>query len=644
MPAFVQTVQFRAVEGLTAADAASFLHQRGISLAPDLLTTLHGQTQGNAQLLSLAAELLCRAADPATVITYLSQQQDVERFIIRQVDASLSDDERAILSAMSILLGYPATRAALSALLNRGGLQRSIQSLTDRHLLTVQETAQARMFGLHAMLRSFYDADLGADERKLLHRRAAQFYEKDEPDLLRAVEHWLRAGERDQAATLATSDVWAFINRGQAHALLRLLDQFTGAPLSDVQQTRLILTRGEIQHFDRASEAAQASYTQALALAERLPAAKARQQLLAAVCRRLGELLADQDPDQAQTWLQRGLEEAGDDDAAERAALWVTMGSALIAAGNYTAADDAVQAGLRVAPTIPDQLFIRAQLNLGVIASERGDLSAAIENTSQAWARAALTHDESARLVAEMNLGVYAFTYGDWDGAVDKFTTANLLAARVGSGAQRTELAINLGYLLLRRGDDAEAGMQLQAALALARQNHLTRHEIAGLINLAEWQQRRGELEKAQELVAAAQQLALTTHISGYLPEIYRRRAQIGLAAGDAAGALNAIAQSLTEAADMPLERGISLRVQGRALVASGDLGAAAEAFAHSLELLTGADPYEAARTQLAWARLRLASGDEQGAQILFDAAAQTFARLGAQRDLEETLQARRQS
>ncbi|MGB2775062.1 MAG: LuxR family transcriptional regulator, partial [Anaerolineae bacterium] len=70
--------------------------------------------------------------------------------------------------------------------------------------------------------------------------------------------------------------------------------------------------------------------------------------------------------------------------------------------------------------------------------------------------------------------------------------------------------------------------------------------------------------------------------------------------------------------------------------------GAAMAALASSLELLAGADPYETARTQLAWARLHLAQGDAAASQPLFDAAAECFERLGAQRDLQETWTARR--
>ncbi|MFZ1550664.1 MAG: AAA family ATPase, partial [Anaerolineae bacterium] len=106
IPGFVQSVQFRALDGLSPADAGVFLAQRGVNLPPELLAALHTQVQGNGQLLSLAAELLRHSHDPATLITRLSEQQDVERFLVRQIDESSSDEERTVLRAVSALLGY----------------------------------------------------------------------------------------------------------------------------------------------------------------------------------------------------------------------------------------------------------------------------------------------------------------------------------------------------------------------------------------------------------------------------------------------------------------------------------------------------------------------------------------------------------
>ncbi|MBK6432929.1 FG-GAP-like repeat-containing protein [Candidatus Amarolinea dominans] len=436
------------------------------------------------------------------------------------------------------------------------------------------------MVNLHSIVRSYYYADLGPDDRKTLHRRAGAFYETEQPDPLLAIEHFLRAGEIEHAAELATADVMAFINRGQAHALPRLLVRFADHPLSDFLRARLILTAGEIHQFDSASEAAQVSYRQVLELARRLPPTPARRSLIVRACQRLGDLLSDQAPAEAKTWLDRGLEEVGADSGLERADLLVTLSTVQIAAGDWAASREAAQTALQETPNLPDQLWMRAQLNLGIVASELGDLDGAIGHTSQAADRARLTHDDFWRVTAEMNLGLDIFTRGDWDGAIQRLTEANELAGRVGSGTQRTQLAVNLGYLLLRRGDDAGAGVQLQAAVNLARQHQLVRQEIAGLLNLAEWQQHQGEFDAALAQVTAAERLASTTHIHGFLPEIYRRRAQIGLAAGDPVAALAAVEQSLAAAVDAPLEQGMSLRVQGRALTASGQFAAAAAALA----------------------------------------------------------------
>ncbi|MBK9231719.1 MAG: hypothetical protein IPO15_12950 [Anaerolineae bacterium] len=269
-------------------------------------------------------------------------------------------------------------------------MQRIIQSLTDRHLLSGQEAAEGRVVSLHTILRSYYYADLGPDDRKTLHRRAGAFYEKEQPDPLLAIEHFLRAGEIEHAAELATADVMAFINRGQAHALPRLLVRFADHPLSDFLRARLILTAGEIHQFDSASEAAQVSYRQVLELAQRLPPTPARRSLIVRACQRLGDLLSDQAPAEAKIWLDRGLEEVGADSGLERADLLVTLSTVQIAAGDWAASREAAQTALQETPNLPDQLWMRAQLNLGIVASALGDLDGAIGHTSQAaGARAA---------------------------------------------------------------------------------------------------------------------------------------------------------------------------------------------------------------------------------------------------------------
>ena len=58
--------------------------------------------------------------------------------------------------------------------------------------------------------------------------------------------------------------------------------------------------------------------------------------------------------------------------------------------------------------------------------------------------------------------------------------------------------------------------------------------------------------------------------------------------------------------------------------------------FEQSLRVLDDRDPYEAARTQMEWARSLRASGQLEPSSALLQAARATFERLGAQRDLAE--------
>ena len=78
---------------------------------------------------------------------------------------------------------------------------------------------------------------------------------------------------------------------------------------------------------------------------------------------------------------------------------------------------------------------------------------------------------------------------------------------------------------------------------------------------------------------------------------------------------------------------GTCLRVQGQVWAALGKQTAALDAFAKSLELLT-TDPYEAARTKLAWAQALPAEDGVNQRVALLEEAKASFARLGAKRDL----------
>jgi ATP/maltotriose-dependent transcriptional regulator MalT len=110
MPAFVQVVQFEPLAGLNLSDVRSLLVARDVELPEQGLEQLHTLTAGNAEFLTLAAEALRRAERPLQLIEMLAQAQDIENYLMAQVDERLSDLQRDVMSAVAVFLGYPARR------------------------------------------------------------------------------------------------------------------------------------------------------------------------------------------------------------------------------------------------------------------------------------------------------------------------------------------------------------------------------------------------------------------------------------------------------------------------------------------------------------------------------------------------------
>ena len=131
-------------------------------------------------------------------------------------------------------------------------------------------------------------------------------------------------------------------------------------------------------------------------------------------------------------------------------------------------------------------------------------------------------------------------------------------------------------------------------------------------------------LDEAATLITAA-------GAANQWPELHRLRAQLLLAQGEPVAAQVAIEESLRLAREMNMARdeGIALGIRGQLLAAAD----ADDAFRRSLELLVD-EPYEKARTQMAWGLAQQRGGDRATGHALIATAQQTFNHLGAQREL----------
>jgi tetratricopeptide (TPR) repeat protein len=636
MPIFAQE-EALALEGMSAEDTNLLLHTRGLELAPELATELHAYTGGNAQVLTLAIDRLLRAQSPAALIAQLSEVENIERFLIAEVDADLSEEERAVMGAVAALLGYPGTRAALEAISDRGGLRPTLRGLCDRYLLTVTEREDRREYGQHAIVRAFYYDTLSRSERLALHQRAGEYYDAAEPHPLKAARHFERAGDYPRAARLATGDLWSIVNRGQARALHELLALFQAQQLDADTWIGVCLARGEVGALLGAREQAQASYQTALDRLAALPESPAVRERLARACRGMGELLEAKAPQEALAWLRRGIDELAGANSPEEGLLKHRVGSVLTVMGEYGAARDALQESLDRLPESQPMWRGRVLANLGVIYCSQGDIERGkaaflevldiYQGANNYWGIATI----------RQNLGRVMELAGDWLGATGEYQQALELAEQLGNIKRQSELKLNLGNLQAKRGELAAAGSLLAQSLELAHKYHLQAATVLAQSSMADLQIRQGRSDTAESALVEAERLALELNIKHQLPEIYRSWSQLKLARGAAEAAIADAERALSIARELadPIAEGMSLRALGQALQVADRSAAAADAFAQSLALLDGRDTYEAARTQVQWARaLAPGAGRAQSAALLRSARA-TFEQLGAQHDLE---------
>jgi tetratricopeptide (TPR) repeat protein len=197
----------------------------------------------------------------------LVEETDIARYLMTEVHKCLTKEEQTVMVAIAILLGYRGTRNAIEAILDAGAWE-ALTSLGNRYLLSVAEGPHGREYGQHAIFQTFYYNQLGRRQQREMHRRAGAYYEREEPDLLKAASHFQRAGDPEAAARLATADVWALINQGQAGALRRLLEQFTPQQMGAELWARVNIARGQVYALHRESQLARQSFEQGLAVLE----------------------------------------------------------------------------------------------------------------------------------------------------------------------------------------------------------------------------------------------------------------------------------------------------------------------------------------------------------------------------------------
>lgn len=642
-PSFAILSEVELLTGLTRADARLLAEARGLSLPEPLFEQLYAQTGGNAQLLTLAINALRRARSPERLVTDLIDADDIVRYLMHEVDAGLSDDERLVMRACSALLDRGGTRGAIKALCDGVSVRATLLALVERYLLSGVEGPAGKEYRLHAMVQAFFYDDLDREERETLHRRAAFYYGAEDHDSLYAALHFERAGDDAQAVDVATAATTPLINGGQAGPLRQLLERFVARQHEPADPRRLDPERwiavnlacGEVYARLRERDLACEQYQTAFELLTTMPDSPARRERIVAVCRGMAEVLEYEAPQEALVWLRRGKEAAQSSSSQQQGTLLLREGSALIATGQLEAAATALEQSLRLLPHGAALWRGKAHLNLGVVACIRGDLQGGKAQFLQAEQLLAQAQSDWDLATVWQNLGRVQALTGDWPGAIATYRRALELAVRLGNGTRQAALEYCLGVLATSQGQVEQARAHLATSLGLARAQHLREYIVSALAALADLHVRLEEWEAAAGALAEAEPLALAMEANDQLPELYRLSALLKLGQGDPRAALTSAERALALAHTLgdPLAQGSSLRAQAQALLALERGDDAFDAFARSAALLDPTDRFEAARTRAQWGAALLERGNRSRGTALIDEALAVFVALGAQRE-----------
>lgn len=627
IPAFAAA---HALTGLSLADTRALLRKHNLTLNADLLHQLHAETEGNGQFLTLTIQALHRAADPHALVEQLAAAEDVERHLLVLLNKLLSPAECAVMTALAILEGYPGTRQAIETISEEPRVRDALLTLSARYLLTTERSPDGQHYSTHALVQKFFYNGLHKRERQTLHRRAAAHYATAEADPLQAALHYLRADQMSDAAHVLTTNLQHLIGQGRLRALQRLLLRLRQPALDHLLWAAVCVAKGQVWALlgDRAG--ARAAYDQAHALLT--PAVNAPV-LRAELCFGLAGLTEQESFAEARALVQTGLAALGAADPLLAASLHIKEAGLLSSLGDYDAARAAAQRGLALLPPTPHVMLVAAHENLGVIDFYTGQMAQAVDHWTRGLAICRRLPHPFKAIDLLNNLGAYHLVTGNWDEAGRLLTEGLIEAQKLGTANHQALFHLNLGILRTWQWDDTAAELHLQA---LSRQ--VGEYASNAKYSLADLRLRQGRLTEAAQLLDEAATLITAAGAAYQWPELHRLRAQLWLAQGEPVAAQTAIQESLRLAREMGMARdeGIALGILGQLLSAAGARVDANNAFQRSLALLAD-EPYEKARTQMAWGLAQQHAGALAAGSALIDAAVQTFTQLGAQRDLHGT-------
>ncbi|MFT5196442.1 MAG: tetratricopeptide (TPR) repeat protein, partial [Candidatus Promineifilaceae bacterium] len=637
-PTFLPADLRSELSGLSLSDTAKLLVKRGLSLSASLTAELHNVTEGHGAFLTLAMVVLQSSQYPADLIKQLATIDDIERFLLEEVNDRLSGQEQRVMEGIAILCGYPGTRDVLEVMLNQRDVRRTLRALTDQHLLASDEGGNGREFSQHQIIQTFYYDQPTRQKKRELHHNAAEFYTLEEVNHFKATLHHAKAGADDLAVRLVAKYLWDMINQGMAATLQPILESIKEEGLAQDDRFELWLALGQLAALLGDYKSGRKQFELAAQALQKLPENERTRQLKGRVCLYMAELLERQEPPEALDWGQRGLAILAGEHSALTAELKVQIGTLMMNMGNMGGALEQFLDCQEDVPAKNLALQVKIDKSLGGVYWHLNNLPLAIEHSEKALEISKNQRDHLQTAQIYTNLGPIKYALENWGGAISDLEKALVIASRLGSYQFTIALHINLGRCYYHAGIAQKTLDHLEIGLKMAEKigSHFTIH---AKINLAKHYLTIDSPTSALDLMETAEKEAMSSNDQLSLAVIHGIQADAFCANADLENARLKIDVALKEAGLIgnPHEQGIGWRIKGKLSFADGDVQAAEIAFANSINLLTPIDRFESALTHLEWGKRLIEKAAHQKGISLINQAHQVFTQLGAARELEVT-------
>jgi LuxR family maltose regulon positive regulatory protein len=206
----------------TVEEASAYLAEADIDLEPHLVERLVDRTEGWIAGLRLAAVSLRDRSDAgAAVEAFGGSQRFVLDYLADEVLSRVGEDQRAFLVQTSVAERFDV--GLCRALTGREDAEAVVARAERANLFLVALDTERHWYRYHHLFAGYLRAQLGDDERRALHERAAGYLEaqglREE-----AIDHALAAGSIDRAVRLIEHEAGRAFEAGELSILLGWLD------------------------------------------------------------------------------------------------------------------------------------------------------------------------------------------------------------------------------------------------------------------------------------------------------------------------------------------------------------------------------------------------------------------------------------